>query len=256
MLKIVESQLKAKYPDDVIDKLIESYLEVKNNFYLGKFKPGELEGGFFVECVRRIIDLELFNKTSPIGSALPPFNDSEMKRYENATGDEAFRLHIPRVLRSIYNIRNKRGVGHLALVSPNIIDCTYIVASCDWVMAELLRQVSTLPPDECQKIVDSLVQRKLPFVFEDGDIQRVLDIKLSKKDQVLVLLYHNSQPIEDVKLFQWVEYSNISVFRSKVLNTLHVERLIEYRKDGFCILTPKGIAFVENSILTKIERQS
>jgi len=249
MIDLIKTQLESKYPSDLVKALIDSYIELKRNFKLGKFKPSELEGGFFVECVRRIIEFELFGTTIPISKKLSIFNDSEMKRYENANGDESFRIHIPRVLKSIYNIRNKRGVGHLSKVSANLIDSTYIVAACDWVMAELLRQVSNLEPDECQRIVDSIVLRKLPIVFEDGDTQRILNIQMSTKDKVLTLLYHNSHPIEDKKLFDWIEYSNMSVFKLKVLKPLHKSRFIEYRKNGTCVLTPKGIEYVEDVIL-------
>lgn len=247
MLNLIEAQLKGKYPEDIVDELIKSYKELKEQFYLGKYKPSELEGGFFVECVRRIVEIELFNNVIPIGTNLPNFNDVEMKRYENASGDEAFRLHIPRILRSIYNLRNKRGVGHLSKVSPNIIDSTYIVSSCDWVMAEIIRQVSSLSTNECQKIVDSMVQRKMAIVFEDGDIQRVLETKYNIKQQVLILLYHNTQPVADSLLLKWTEYTNSSLFKSKILSPIHKERIIEYR-DGICQLTPKGILYVEDML--------
>ncbi len=247
MINIVDEQLKAKYPTDIVEALIKSYTEMKENFHLGKFKPSELEGGFFVECVRRILEIELFNTTIPIGKNLNNFNDVEMRRYENAgTGDEAFRLHIPRMLRSIYNLRNKRGVGHLSLVGANIMDSTYIVSSCDWIIAEILRQVSTIPPEECQRIIDSIVQKKLPVIFEDGETQRVLDHRMNKRNQVILLLYYNSQPIEDTKLCKWVEYSSLSMFKARILRPLHSERFIEYRQDGYCVLTPKGIAFTES----------
>lgn len=248
MIELIRTQLEPRYPCDLVNALVDSYTELKNNFKLGRFKPSELEGGFFVECVRRIIEFELFGTATPIGKTLSSFNDNEMQRYERATGDESFRIHIPRVLKSIYNIRNRRGVGHLSKVSPNLIDSTYIVAACDWVMAELLRQVSNLEPEKCQSIVDSIVQRKLPMVFEDGDTQRILDLKMNAKDKVLVLLHHNSQQIEDEKLSNWIEYSNISLFRSRILKPLHHGRLIEYRKDGTCVLTPKGIEYVEEFI--------
>ncbi|HEX2947157.1 MAG TPA: hypothetical protein VHT96_14520 [Clostridia bacterium] len=248
MLAVIESQLKVKYPPDIVDALLRSYLELKENFSLGKFKPTELEGGFFVECVRRIIEIELFGTIIPIGTTLNTFSDAEMKRYENATGDESYRLHLPRALRSVYNMRNKRGVGHLSHVFPNVMDSTYIVSTCDWVLAELIRLISTLAPDECQRIIDSIVQRKLPIIFEDGDIQRVLDHTMKKSDQTIVLLYHNSQPIKDDTLCRWVEYASLSMYKRRVLEPSHTARLIEYRNDGFCLITPNGIDYVERLI--------
>ena len=245
----IKAILKSRYQDDFVDELLKSYKELKDNYYLGKFKPSELEGGFFVECVRRIMEFELFGVSIPIGTSLKPFSDSELNRYASTSGgDEAFRLHIPRVLRSIYNLRNKRGVGHLSKVTPNVMDSTYIVSSCDWVMAELVRNTSTKTPDECQKIVDSLVQRRLSMIFDDGDVQRVLNTGYSKKDQVILLLYHNNKSISDKTLFEWVEYSNFSVFISQILKPFHKERIIEYKKNGKCVLTQKGIIYAESLI--------
>jgi hypothetical protein len=128
------------------------------------------------------------------------------------------------------------------------MDSTFIMSACDWVMAEFLRQVSTLKPDECQRIVDSIVQRKVPIVFEDGDTQRVLDHTMKKNDQTLILLYYNSQPIKDDTLCGWVEYSSLSMYKKRVLQPFHNTRFIEYRKDGLCVITPKGIEYVEQLI--------
>ena len=95
-----------------------------------------------------------------------------MKRYEQANGDESFRIHIPRVIKSIYNIRNKRGVGHISGVIPNVIDSTLIVSCSDWVMAELIRINSNLPYNQCEELISSLVQKKTPLVFDTGKVQR------------------------------------------------------------------------------------
>jgi len=95
----IKNMLIAKYPDDLVEELLKSYQQIKENYYLGKFKPSELEGGFFVECVRRIIDLELFGQYVPIGKNLNRFNDQEMRRYENGSGDDSYRLHIPKSLK-------------------------------------------------------------------------------------------------------------------------------------------------------------
>lgn len=244
MRNLLEHVLLAKYPDDVVGELLDSYFNIKENFYLQRFKSSELEGGFFVECVRRIIEIELFNKVIPIGSNLNNLSDQEIRRYENAVGDESYRLHIPKALRSIYNLRNKRGVGHLSNISPNLIDSTYIVSTCDWILAEIIRLNSNLCPAKCQRLIDGLVEKKIPLIFDNGKVQRILDIQMSKKEQVLALLYHNSNVLSDTQLLEYIEYSNPSTFKSKILLDLHKQRLIEYC-DGKCELTPLGIRSIE-----------
>ena len=57
---------------------------------------------------------------------------------------------------SIYNIRNKRGVGHISGISPNKMDATYILYSCKWVLAELVRQNTGVSTSAAQSIVDDI----------------------------------------------------------------------------------------------------
>lgn len=104
-----EDLLKSAYPAELVNALLNAYSEIESNFAVRKWKASELDAGHFVEAVRRVLDHTLFAAYVPIGKSLPNFSDSELKRYEQSSGDESLRLHIPRVLKSIYNIRNKRG---------------------------------------------------------------------------------------------------------------------------------------------------
>ena len=74
----------------------------------------------------------------------------------------------------------------------------------------------------------------------------MLDPRLKKSDQVLILLYSETGWTDVDLLFSWVEYSNKSIFKSRVLLPLHRERLIEYSKEsGSARITPKGTHDVE-----------
>ncbi len=244
MRTVVEKALLSRYPPDLVKALVDAYSEMQQAYLHAKYKASELEAGLFVEAARRLIELELFGKATPIGRSLPRFDDNELKRYESASGDESYRIHIPRVLRAIYNLRNKRGVGHLSTVSPNLMDATFVMAACSWVLAEFVRLADALPPNQCQQIVDSLTQRRVPLVYTDADIKRVLDPKMSARDQVLVLLYAHGESVRDETLRSWIEYRNKSRFHTNILQALHRERLIEYR-EGMCKLTPTGAGVAE-----------
>lgn len=101
----IEAALKSRYPSDACDALLNAYREIEENFSLQKWKATELDAGHFVEAARRFIEQELFGSHTPIGKSLPTFSDAELKRYENANGDESFRMLIPRVLKSIVSVR-------------------------------------------------------------------------------------------------------------------------------------------------------
>jgi hypothetical protein len=241
--------LKAKYPSDVVDALVESYREVENNFVLGKWKPSELDAGHFVEASRRLLEFELFGNATPLATALSKFTDQVLRSYENATGHESLRLLIPQALKAIYGIRNKRGVGHVGPVSPNEMDASYILGTCKWVLAEFVRLTSGLTPAATQKMLSQIVERRLDLLWRDGSMTRVLDTSLKTPEQVLVLLYDKSPRMAE-ELREIVEYSNSTRFKT-ILGALHKKRLIEYRKSGECVLTPKGTIAAEEIVIER-----
>lgn len=243
----VEDILKAKYPHDLVTSLLESYKEIEQNYVIRKWKASELDSGHFVEAARRILEFELSGTHTAISQQLSNFTDAVLKQYEQATGDESYRLLIPRALKAIYNIRNKRGVGHVAGVSPNEMDATYILYTVKWVLAELVRLASGASIEDTQKAVDEIVERKLSVIWKHGDVTRILDTTLKTAVQVLILLY-DSSPQTQVALREATEYSNSTKFRG-ILKELHDERLIFYTPNNPCVITPKGVVEAERLLL-------
>ena len=248
MLNKIRNDLKKKYPQDICDALIDTYVKIKEEFYLGRLEPSELNSGKFVEACLRLLQEELTQTHTPIGQEVPnvikTLRDFELADKKH---NDSYRIHIPRILIAVYSIRNKRGVGHLGGdINPNVADATMVVTAADWVLAELYRILYTAPLQEAQQVVNDLVKRKLPLVHEIGDITRILDTSISFRDQTLILLYSNSEgQMTEEKLVQCLEYSNPSYFRSKVLKTLHKDRFIEY-SETTCTILPPGIKYVES----------
>lgn len=239
--------------DTVLANLIvDSYKEVERNYFLKQWKTSELDAGHFVEAIRRFIELRLTGAYTPIGKGLPPLNDKTLQQYASASGDDSYRIHIPRILLAIYGIRNKRGVGHVAQISPNYLDATFIIASVKWVLAELIRLNSTLTLDETSKVVDHIVDRDVEGVWESGDITRILVDGLSIKEQILFVLFSTGIDSEK-RLVHVIEPKDKAYFR-KLLRQLHDGRFIEYRADGMCVLSPKGKVAAEKIILDKVQQ--
>lgn len=246
----VRSILEATSNQEISDVIIDSYKDVERSYFLKYWKVSELDAGHFVEAVRRFIELQLFGGYTPLGKNLPIFNDSEIKRYENAQGEESYRMHIPRLLMVIYGIRNKRGVGHLSSISPNHMDATFVLSAVKWVLADLVRVNSSFGPNETSLIVDHIVERAVEGMWEEGDVTRIIADGLSLKEKVLFLLY-SKKSISDEDMFNIIEYSNKS-YMKKILREMHSSRVIEYKKDGVCVLSPKGIALAEEVVLSKV----
>lgn len=253
ILKIIEEDLAKQYPLDIVKILLSTYSEIKINYYLNKFEPAELNGGKFCEAAIRLLEYETKNSYTPFGT---PINmQSKLSEIGKCTNvNDSVRLHIPRVIIGIYNIRNRRGVGHVGGdVNPNNSDSLFILAASDWIMSEIIRLHYNSTLDEAQQIVDNLVQRRLLIVCDVQDKKRVLNHKLPYRDKALLILATiPKNGIDDRTLCDWVEHSNISVFRRDVLRPLHKNKFIEYNQPN-CIILPPGLIYVEERIQTWID---
>jgi hypothetical protein len=238
--------LKGKYSADIATNILDSYAGIERNYARGKWKVSELDAGHFVESVRRLIELELFRSYTPFTNPLPNFSDNEMKRYEGAAGDESFRLLIPRVLKAVYTLRNKRGVGHITGISPNRMDATFILHSVKWVLAELVRLSSGLSIAETQELCDQISERQIAILWKDGMTTRILTPDMKTRDQILVLLYDRS-PQGQQGLQATIGYLNVTNFR-KILKRLDKENLIAYELGKGWKISPTGTKEAERII--------
>src|SRR5208282_5886448 len=150
---------------------------------------------------------------SPIGRGMPPLNSQQPSGHRRfsvtplgkqvdsekliltlqnlpVTHPDSVRLHIPRALRLVYDIRNKRDAAHLADgIDPNMQDATLVVSVVDWILAEFIRLYHAVPADEARKIVETIVARTAPIVQDFDGFLKVLNPGLNAGDWCLVLLY-------------------------------------------------------------------
>lgn len=233
--------LQAAFGLDLTHGILETFQDLLNAYSIGSWKLSGLDAGHFVEAVRRAIEFELFAISASTSAPVSRFTEQVLKNYEGVVGkDESLRILIPRVLYSMYTIRNKRGVGHQGVVSPNAMDASLVIHSAKWVLAELVRLKSNLQPGQTQQLVDSITQRELPVVWKTGHIIRVLNPRIKTRDQVLLLLLSEGS-MHEKELLSVTEYVHATRFRS-LLVELHKERLIEYDKGtGNCQLSPTGV---------------
>ena len=154
----------------------------------------------------------------------------------------------------LYEVRNNRGVGHVGGdVDPNHMDAEAVQAMASWAMAELVRIFHGVKTEEAQETVDALVERKTPIIWEVRGVKRVLDLTMTAKNQVLVLLHHSTGWVSASNLFDWVEYSKASMFRTAVLKPLHKDRLIEYDAQNLrARISPLGFKKVEDELLEAV----
>jgi hypothetical protein len=246
------ASLQTALPKDVLIELLKEYKQIKQHFYLAKFLPSELNGGRFAECVLRLLEHVETGNHTPFGTQLD--TEKIINRIGNNTNfPNTVRFFLPRLCRVILDVRNKRDVAHVGgEVSPNYSDSLFVVHSADWILTEIVRHYHSCSIQQAADIVKTINEIKIPIVEEINGFVRVLDTSLNADKKVLVILYHKqSNTVSEQDLRTWIEYKNPTHFRDKILLPLHREALIHYEK-GSCILTKKGILFVEKNIPSNI----
>ena len=151
------------------------------------------------------------------------------------------------------------GCNHLAsttqartqtYVTPNLLDATAVYQMASWILAEFIRIFHSVSTQEAQSIVDTLVERKIPLIWEIEGTKRILDPKMKAKGQVLLFLYQSLNWVSIDDLSRWTEYSHKTNLTNKVVKPLHISRLIEYQpKEMRAKLSPLGAKYVETKLL-------
>ncbi|WP_314093986.1 hypothetical protein [Microbacterium foliorum] len=178
----------AGIPVELTDELLEAFAEAKRRYYRDDLRPSEIEGARFSEAAFRILQWVTVGAYTPLGKTLPSV-DKLMDSLVNTVGSDSVRIHIPRTLRLIYDVRNKRDVAHLGDgIDPNQQDAALVLNNMDWVLAELVRLHHNVSADEAHGIIVDLVSKDVPLIQEFDGFPRVLK-QLGASDHMLVLLY-------------------------------------------------------------------
>jgi hypothetical protein len=239
----INTVLMRQFPKEIVDVLVDSFNEVQRHYRIEEWKSSELNAGHFVEAVRRLLEKELFGNYTPLTETLSSFNQSILNKLESASGDEVFRILIPRTLYAIYCIRNKRGVGHISQISPNKLDATFILNATKWVLAELVRFSSTSIPDEAYILVESIMERQIDLVWDDGETFMILSNKLKTEGKILLTLYKKDY-IEIEALRNMLQYKNKTAFR-RLVEKMKGRHLIDITPAQVCKISPAGVAEAE-----------
>jgi hypothetical protein len=238
-------------PAGLRDPLIKEYQGIVQNFLEQRWRPAELDAGHFSEIVYTILDGRAKGTYATKPSKPANFVNSCRGLEQNANEPRSFQILIPRMLPALYEIRNNRNVGHAGGdVDPNHMDAVVVLSMCNWIMGELVRVYHALPTTaEAQAIVDALAEVRMPVVWTNGTVKRVLNTKLKLHEQILVLAACTVPSATAQQLLEWIEYGDSKYFMRTVRN-LHKGRLVEFdnKKSGTVQVLPPGTAVIQDLI--------
>ena len=236
-------------PQELVDRLTAAFSEARRNHYLGGHRLAEVEGGRFCEAAYRILEYIVDGSYTPLGRQLDVVKLTQhLADQPVGSTSDSIRLHMPRALRVIYDVRSNRDAAHLGDgIDPNIQDSSLVIACLNWVMAELVRLHHRIDADAAAALIDQLVERTVPVIQDFDGVPRVLR-NLSAGDTCLLLLFqHGTTPMPIDELRAAVRpkmrgHLNRTLQRLDDLNYVHIA-------DGKIWITRVGERHVEEERL-------
>lgn len=215
-------------PSRIRAALMNEYQLISQNYFEHRWRPAELSAGRFCEITYTIVKGH-GEGSFPSRISKPRDFVGACRQLESVTSvPRSFQILIPRLLPALYEVRNNRGVGHVGGdVDSNAIDASFVFASCNWVVAELVRVFHDLSIEQAQLIVDQLAEIKIPLVWGEDNIKRILSPAVDLEQSILIFLTVSPGNIKISDLKRWTEYKNNTRFNAK-LKELHKKRLIEF----------------------------
>src|SRR5713226_2341532 len=246
LIRVKEGFVTAGIPANLVDETLSTYTEAKRRFHLGDHRPQEVEGGRFSEAVFRVLQHLCGLPMTPVGKQLPGV-DTLLRQIENVTTQpDSIRIHIPRTLRLIYDIRNKRDAAHLGDgIDPNLQDATLVIGNMDWVMAELVRLYHKMSAEVAQRVIEEFVTKEIPAV-EEIDGQPIVLTDLKPRDQAMLMLYRAGPAgLSLGELASSLRVTRKDNLRKRIVG-LDAEKLILlHPRTGQLHITTMGVRYVE-----------
>jgi hypothetical protein len=249
---IVASAALTAVPAGLRDPLLAEYQSIVQNFMEHRWLPSELSGGRFSEIVYTILDGHAKGAYAATPSKPGNFEQACKRLENNAQVPRSFQILIPRMLPALYEVRNNRSVGHIGGdVDPNHMDAIAVLSMCNWIMGELVRVYHALSVQEAQKVVDALAEVRIPVVWSDGPIKRLLIPSLKLPEQLLLLIATTFPQSSIAELQAWSEASDKKYFM-KILRGLHKKRQIELDETAGTIgILPPGAKMIQDILRKK-----
>jgi hypothetical protein len=243
-------------PSGLRDPLLEEYQRIVQNYFERRWLDSELSGGRLCEIVYSILE-GYAAKKYPATAKKPKNMVQACRDLENHSHvPRSFQILIPRLLPALFEIRNNRNVGHVSgEIDSNHMDATAVLEIANWIMAELVRVFHNLSIDEAQRVVDQLIERRTPIIWQIGDIKRVLNPKMKIPDQLLMLTASCAGGCSLLDLIRWTDYFSDPKYIKRQLNNLHDKRYLEVTNDGDLVqILPPGSKYIQQKLIPKYSK--
>jgi len=229
---------------------VNSYVKMKELYYLGKYRPASGEAGYFAQVALRIIQNEIDGTYTSLDDNLPNFHDTVYRFGQTGGHIDTIRFHIPRTLEVIHDIRNKRDVGHpKGELEANYSDATLSFYASSWTLVELIRVYHDVTIDEAQKIVDEIIKFKISIIQDFNGFPKILDPSLDLWKKIMIwALFKKDEgfTIDDIQ--NWTKNRHRKDYTKGRLDDLENVKGYLHCEGGVYFITTSGIKEVSDNI--------
>lgn len=228
----------------ICEKMIDYYERAKEYEFKREYASSITNYGKYLELVAKALYKHITNDNNDYGCG-----DLTKKIVNSGTPNDNIRLHITRAIDAAYGIRNGRDAAHSTIkMDTNQYDCAYVSSICDWVLGELMVELGNSNRESVSFILDSIITRKIPFLYEDSDGKQILlTNELTAGEEALVKIYVLRKPLKPVEIL--VGSNKKSDNLRKQLKKMETNKLVSKLKDGSYELTPTGEIEATNIII-------
>jgi hypothetical protein len=228
--------LAKKLPRNLCEDLVNEFVQLRQDVATNTL--GRASAGKFTETIVQALQfLDTGKYDTP-----PPKPDNYFNTLEaKATNlDDGLRICAARIARSVYTLRNKRNMQHKGSIDPNSYDLQFSLHGAQWLLAELLRNVTGLSMQEAGQLI-AMVNAPIRQLVEDTGFRRLVlhDVKYAA-EEVLILLHSHYGTVTSLQTIQTSLNRRADKEVRNGVNSLLRRRLIDgSAKEGF-VLTTKG----------------
>lgn len=249
MSTTVALHLKA-LPGDLADAIGETHRDVLDHFLKGEWDDAQVDAGRFCEAVLRYLEWRMTGTFTPIdGKSKPNRKNVIGKAQQDTSLPSSLRAQLPYSIELVMDFRNNRNSAHLGNIDANKMDAACVVQNVTWVVGEIVRLDTQMPPVEVQRLLDQLAARHVPLVQTVNGRPIILNPGLKHSARVLVLLYQQAKPVPVDTLRVWTGHTHSTRFREKVIKELCDKAYVHVDDAGQVTLLYPGEAAAQTLVL-------
>lgn len=236
----------------IVERLIEEYKEIRKESLLSDAEEVALHSGRFSDLILALV----MNYVSGTDINIDEIHTEELinsleQMPKNNSSESILTLAIPRVVKSIHSIRNKKDVAHVKTVDPDFYDIYYCESACNWLFSQIVNLIYGADIDESGRIINSLCEKRIPWIekFDDGSyLLLIRDMNIIDKSLVVLYKFYPKRKNID-EILSILDYGNRKYLSSQ-LEKLKENKEIHINETGI-VLTALGLRKAE-VLLTSI----